>query len=185
MSATQEYTAEQLERAAKIKLILMDCDGVLTDGRIYFVPAPDGTVSETKPFDCHDGIALKWARENDIVTGIISGRGGLAVQERARSAQMKYLFEGNTEKLPLLEHVVEDSGVSLEQIAYIGDDITDLPLLTRVGLSAAPTNARAEVLARVHFKIPAAGGGGAVREVIELILKAQGTWDAVLAHYDV
>ena len=185
MSSTERYTPEQLERASKIKLLLMDCDGVLTDGRVYFVPAPDGTVAETKPFDCHDGIALKWARENGIDTGIITGRGGLAVQERARSSKMRYLYEGNTEKLPLLEQTLADAGLDASEVGYIGDDITDLPLLKRVGLSAAPTNSRSEVLEMVHFQIPAAGGSGAVREVIELILRAQGKWDGVWAHYDI
>ena len=185
MTASERYSPELLERAAKIKLLLMDCDGVLTDGRIYFLPHPDGTVAETKPFDCHDGIALGWARRNGIDTGIISGRGGLAVQERARSAGMKYLYEGNTEKLPLLDETLQDSGLQADQVGYIGDDITDIPLLKRVGLSAAPTNSRPEVLEMVDFKIPASGGSGAVREVIELILRAQGKWDAVWAMYDI
>ncbi len=185
MSTSQHYPQSLLDSAAKIKLLLMDCDGVLTDGRIYFLPHPDGSVAETKPFDCHDGIALQWAWRNGIETGIISGRGGLAVQERARSAHMKYLFEGNTEKLPLLEQTLAQSGLEVDQVGYIGDDITDLPLLKRVGLSAAPTNARPEVLDAVDFQIPAAGGSGAVREVIELLLKAQGKWDAVWAQYDV
>lgn len=184
MIESNPYPPELLARAKKIKLLLMDCDGVLTDGRVYFLPSPDGPVAETKPFDCHDGIALQWAWRNDIDTGIISGRGGLAVQERARSARMKYLFEGNTEKLPLLEKVVSESGLETDEIAYIGDDITDLPLLKRVGLSAAPTNSRPEVLDIVHYCIPAAGGSGAVRDVIELLLKAQGKWERVFASYD-
>ena len=185
MSSEKAYTDDLLARASKIKLLMMDCDGVLTDGRIYFLPNPDGSIGETKCFDCHDGIALAWARKNGIDTGIISGRGGLAVKERARSAGMKYLFEGNTEKLPLLEQVMADSKLSAEQVGYIGDDITDLPLLKRVGLAAAPTNARPEVLDAVHYRIPAAGGGGAVREVVELLLRAQGKWEGVWAHYDV
>ncbi len=185
MSNSKDYSPDLVARAAKIKLLLMDCDGVLTDGRIYFLPNPDGSVGETKCFDCHDGIALAWARKNGIDTGIISGRGGLAVKERARSSGMKYLFEGNTEKLPLLEQVMGDSKLAADEVGYIGDDITDLPLLRRVGLAAAPTNARPEVFDAVHYRIPAAGGGGAVREVIELLLRAQGKWDAVRANYDV
>lgn len=185
MTATERYSPEVLERAQKIKLLLMDCDGVLTDGRVYFLPMPDGSVGETKPFDCHDGIALQWAWRNGIDTGIISGRGGLAVQERARSAHMRYLFEGNTEKLPLLEQTLKESSLKADQVAYIGDDITDLPLLKRVGLSAAPTNARPEVLEAVHYRIPTGGGSGAVRDVIELLLRAQGRWEAVWAKYDV
>lgn len=185
MSTTEFYPPELVERARKIKLLLMDCDGVLTDGRVYFLPMPDGSTSETKCFDCHDGIALQWAHRNDIATGIISGRGGMAVKERARTAHMKYLFEGNTEKLPLLEEVLQESGLNSDEVAYVGDDVTDIPLLKRVGLAAAPSNARAEVLDLVHWEIPSAGGSGAIRDVIELLLKAQGKWEAVWAHYDV
>jgi 3-deoxy-D-manno-octulosonate 8-phosphate phosphatase (KDO 8-P phosphatase) len=185
MNNSKEYPADLVERASKIKLLLMDCDGVLTDGRIYFLPNPDGSVGETKCFDCHDGIALGWAWKNGIDTGVISGRGGLAVKERARSARMKYLFEGNTEKLPLFEQVLADSKLKPDQVGYIGDDITDLPLLKRVGLAAAPANSRPEVFDVVHYRIPAAGGSGAVRDVIELLLRAQGKWDGVWSHYDV
>lgn len=184
MADSLNYSAEVLERASKIKLLLLDCDGVLTDGRIYFLPNPDGSVGETKCFDTHDGIALQWAHRNGIETGIISGRGGLAVQERARSAHMRYLFEGNTEKLPLFEQIQQDSGYTAEQIAYVGDDITDLSILKRAGLGAAPSNSRAEVLEVAHYRIPAAGGSGAVRDVIELLLKAQNKWADVWAHYD-
>ena len=185
MSDSKDYPADVITRAAKIKLLLMDCDGVLTDGRIYFLPNPDGSVGETKCFDTHDGIALQWAYRNGIETGIISGRGGLAVKERARSAHMRYLFEGNTQKLPLFEQVLAGSGYAADEICYIGDDITDLPILKRCGLAAAPTNSRQEVLDIVHYKIPAAGGSGAVRELIELLLRAQGHWDQVWAGYDV
>jgi 3-deoxy-D-manno-octulosonate 8-phosphate phosphatase (KDO 8-P phosphatase) len=184
MSASP-HTEDLLSRASKIKLLLMDCDGVLTDGLIYFLPNPDGSVGETKCFDTHDGIALQWAFRNGIDTGIISGRGGLAVRERARSAHMRFLFEGNTEKLPLFNQILEESGYTAEQIAYVGDDITDLPILKRAGLSAAPSNSRQEILDMVHYRIPASGGSGAVRDVIELLLKAQGKWDGVRSHYDV
>ena len=179
------YSEDVLARASKIKLLLMDCDGVLTDGRVYFLPNPDGTVGETKCFDTHDGIALQWAYRNGIDTGIISGRGGLAVKERARSAHMRFLFEGNTEKLPLFQQVLAETGYSPEVIAYVGDDVTDLPILKRAGLSAAPANSRPEILELVHYRIPSPGGSGAVRDVIELLLKAQNKWDGVWNHYDV
>ncbi len=185
MTASSTYSEDVLARASKIKLLLMDCDGVLTDGRIYFLPNPDGTVGETKCFDTHDGIALQWAYRNGIDTGIISGRGGIAVKERARSAKMRFLFEGNTEKLPLFHQVVQETGYSAEEIAYVGDDVTDLPILRRAGLSAAPSNSRQEILNLVHYRIPTPGGSGAVRDVIELLLKAQGKWDDVWNHYDV
>jgi 3-deoxy-D-manno-octulosonate 8-phosphate phosphatase (KDO 8-P phosphatase) len=98
---------------------------------------------------------------------------------------MRFLFEGNTEKLPLFNGVVADTGYSPEEIAYIGDDVTDLPILRRAGLSAAPSNSRQEILDIVHYRIPAPGGSGAVRDVIELLLKAQGKWEGVWNHYDV
>jgi 3-deoxy-D-manno-octulosonate 8-phosphate phosphatase (KDO 8-P phosphatase) len=185
MANLESYPPDVIERARKIKLLLMDCDGVLTDGRVYFMPLPDGSISETKGFDCQDGMALQWAWKNGIATGIISGRGGLAVRERARTAHMKYLFEGDTEKLPLLEQVLEDSGLQPEEVAYVGDDVTDLPLLRRVGLAAAPSNARPEVLEAVHYRTPRAGGDGAMRDVIELLLQAQGKWAAIWAKYNV
>ncbi len=179
------HSPELLARAAKIKLLLMDCDGVMTDGRVFFVPMPDGSVSETKCFDCHDGISLAWAHRYNIDTGIITGRGGFAVRERVRSAKMKYLFEGRTDKLPLLEEIMKESGHPYEEIAFVGDDIQDLPILRRVGLSAAPQNARPSVLDAVHYQIPTVGGSGAVRAVVELILEAQGHWDEVQASYDI
>ena len=179
------HSPELLARAAKIKLLLMDCDGVMTDGRIFFVPMPDGSVSETKCFDCHDGISISWAHRYNIDTGIITGRGGFAVRERVRSAKMKYLYEGRTDKLPLIEEIVRDSGHPYEEIAFIGDDIQDMPILRRVGLSAAPSNARPTVLEAVHYQIPTVGGSGAVRAVVELILEAQGHWDEVQASYDI
>ena len=179
------YSQDLLDRAAKIKLVLMDCDGVMTDGRIYFVPMPDGSVSETKCFDCHDGISVSWLHRYGIDTGIITGRGGFAVQERVRSAKMKYLYEGRTDKLPLIEEIVRDSGHPYEEIAFIGDDIQDLPILRRVGLSAAPTNARPSVLQAVNCQLPVAGGNGAVRALVELILEAQGHWAEVQASYDI
>ena len=116
-----QISEELLARASKVKLLLLDCDGVLTDGRIYFLPNPDGTVGETKCFCTQDGIALQWAYRHGIETGIISGRGGLAVQERARSAHMKYLFEGHTDKLPLFNQILEESGYTADQIGYVGD----------------------------------------------------------------
>lgn len=180
-----QYSADVLSRAAKIKLLLMDCDGVLTDGRIYFLPMPDGSVGETKCFDTQDGIALQWAYRNDIATGIISGRGGLAVKERARTAHMRYLFEGNTEKLPLFNQILEEGDYTADQIAYVGDDVTDFPILTRAGLAAAPSNSRQEILDIAHYRIPAPGGSGAVRDVIELLLKAQNKWADVIKHYNV
>ena len=177
------YSQALIDRASRIRLLLMDCDGVLTDGSIYFLPSPDGSVAETKAFDCHDGIALQWIRRAGIDTGIITGRGGLAVQERARSSQMRYLVEGRTDKLASFEEILADSSLVADQVAYVGDDLTDLPLLRRAGLAVGPSNSRPEVLKAVHWTTPSGGGRGAIRDVIELLLKAQGHWDDVMSRY--
>jgi 3-deoxy-D-manno-octulosonate 8-phosphate phosphatase (KDO 8-P phosphatase) len=163
----------------------MDCDGVLTDGRVYLLVGPDGNLFETKTFNTKDGIALAWAYAAGIATGIISGRKSPAVEERARTAHMRYLFQGNTTKLPLFEEVLKDSGLKPEQIGFMGDDLTDLPLMRRCGLAAAPADSQPEVLEAAHFVSPVKGGHGAVRSVIELLLVAQNRWDDVLAKYNI
>lgn len=185
MSESNQYSHELAERASKIKLLLMDCDGVLTDGHIYFLPNPAGGLFETKAFDSQDGIALLWAHAVGIDTGIISGRKSTAVEERARTAHMRYLYQGSTTKLPLLEEILKDSGLSPAEVGYIGDDLTDLPIMRRTGLAACPSNSRPEVIEAAHFVAPSPGGSGAVREVMELLLKSQGRWDEILAKYNI
>ena len=185
MTKETKASGDLMARAAKIKLLLMDCDGVLSNGHIYFLPDGQGGLFETKTFDSQDGIALQWAHQAGILTGIISGRKSAAVQERARTAHMKYLYEGNTTKLPLFEEILADSGLKPEQVGYVGDDVTDLPIMKRVGLAAAPSNSRPEALAAAHYVAPSPGGSGAVREVIELLLKAQERWPEIMAKYDI
>ncbi len=179
----QSFPKALLGRAARVRLLLMDCDGVLTDGTVFFLPTPDGSVAETKGFDCHDGIALRWVREVGIETGIITGRGGLAVQVRARSLDMRYLVEGRTDKVGSFREILQDGGFKAAQVAYVGDDVTDLPLLRRAGLAVVPSNARPEAREAAHWTTPSSGGRGAVRDVIELILTAQGHWQGILAQY--
>ena len=185
MAEAIPYPAELIQRASKVKLLLMDCDGVLTDGRIYLLPDPAGGLFETKAFHSTDGIALHWAHAAGIEMGIISGRTSRAVEERARTGHMKYLYQGDTGKIPAFEEVLADSQLPPEQVGYIGDDLTDLPIMRRVGLAAAPSDSRPEVLEAAHFVTPAPGGGGAVRDVIELILKGQGRWSDVVAKYEI
>lgn len=180
----QGYPNSLVEKASRVRLLLMDCDGVLTDGTVYFLPSPDGSIAETKAFDCHDGIALQWIRRAGIDTGIITGRGGLAVKERARSVQMRYLVEGRTDKLASFEGILDDAGLAADQVAYVGDDLTDIPLLRRAGLAVGPANSREEVRAVAHWITPSSGGHGAIREVIELVLKAQGLWADIKARYE-
>ncbi len=176
---------EQVERAKKIKLLLMDVDGVLTDGRLYFFPGPDGKVVESKTFDSQDGIALRWLGWYGIKTGVISGRDSPATVERARQVEMTYVFQGHIEKIPILEQIVADAKIHTDEIAYAGDDLTDVVVMNRVGFAIATANARAEVKAKAHLVTTAAGGKGAIREAIEVIMKAQGIWPELLKKYEI
>ena len=178
-------SADLAARAARIRLLLMDVDGVMTDARLFYFPGPDGEMVETKGFDAQDGIALQWASWMNLETGVISGRDSPALVHRARQVKMKYIYQGHIEKVPIYEQILAEAGVTDEQTAYIGDDLTDAPLLARAGLAAAPANARPEVRGMVHLVTQAAGGHGAVREVIEVILQAQGKWDEILRKYGV
>jgi 3-deoxy-D-manno-octulosonate 8-phosphate phosphatase (KDO 8-P phosphatase) len=178
-------SADITQLASKIKLLLMDVDGVLTDGRLYNVPGPDGKMAETKGFDSQDGISLQWCARLGIVTGLISGRVSPATVERATQCKFKYIYQGHTEKIPILEEILADAGISSDQVAYIGDDFTDVVVMRRVGLAIATANARPEMKPIAHYVTQAPGGSGAVREVVELILKAQGRWAEILRHYEV
>jgi len=173
------------ERAKKIKLLLMDVDGVLTDSKVYFLPAPDGTWTETKAFDSQDGIALQWLHWNGILTGVISGRKSPAVEMRSFQGHMRYCYQGHIEKIPILEEIMKDAGLRAEEIAYIGDDLTDVVLFRRVGLAVAVANSRTEVKQSAHYITAAKGGCGALREVAEILLKTQGYWDGILEKYEV
>lgn len=163
----------------------MDVDGVLTDGRLYNVPDAAGNMVETKGFDSQDGIALQWLSWYGIATGVISGRNSPATTERARQTKMRYVYQGHIEKIPILDEIMADSGLSIDQVAYIGDDVTDIVVMHRVGFAVATQNARAEVKKEAHYVTQAPGGSGAVREVIEQILKAQGKWDEVMRKYEI
>ncbi|MCL6507819.1 MAG: HAD hydrolase family protein [Bryobacteraceae bacterium] len=173
------------ERAARIRLLLMDVDGVLTDGRLYNVPDPSGRLVETKAFDSQDGIALQWLAWKGIQTGLISGRVSPAAEERARQCRFAYVYQGHIEKIPVFEEILSRAGVGPEQVAYVGDDLTDVIVMRRVGLAVATANARPEVKRCAHFVTASEGGRGAVREVAELLLKAQGYWDEILRKYEV
>ena len=171
--------------ASKIRLLLMDVDGVLTDGKLYNVPGADGGMVETKGFDSQDGIGLQWLARVGIVTGVISGRLSPATAERARQCKMKYVYQGHTEKIPIVNEILADAKLEASEVAYIGDDLTDVVVMRRVGLAIATANARPEVKAIAHYVTRQAGGQGAVREVVELLLKAQGRWPEILKHYEV
>jgi 3-deoxy-D-manno-octulosonate 8-phosphate phosphatase (KDO 8-P phosphatase) len=171
--------------AAKVKLLLMDVDGVLTDGKLFNVPAPDGQMAETKGFDSQDGISLHWLSWKGILTGLISGRQSPATEERARQCKFRYVYQGHIEKIPILEEILKDAGLTKDQVAFIGDDFTDVVAMRRVGLAIATANARPEVKRVAHYVTSAPGGQGAVREVAELLLKSQGYWDEILKKYEI
>jgi 3-deoxy-D-manno-octulosonate 8-phosphate phosphatase (KDO 8-P phosphatase) len=181
----QTFPPEILARAAQVQLLLMDVDGVLTDGRLYNIPFPDGKILETKAFDSQDGIALQWMQWYGIPTGVISGRISPATDERARQAKMKYVYQGHIEKIPILEEILADAQVAPANVGYIGDDFTDIVLFRRVGFSIATANARSEVKAAAHYTTAAPGGAGAVREVCELILQGRGVWPEILRKYEI
>jgi 3-deoxy-D-manno-octulosonate 8-phosphate phosphatase (KDO 8-P phosphatase) len=170
--------------AARVKLLLMDVDGVMTDGRLYNVPGPDGKMAETKGFDSQDGIALQWLNWKGIKTGLISGRVSPATVERAKQTKFTYVYQGHIEKIPILEEILRDAKIDASETAYIGDDLTDVVVMRRVGLAVATANAREEVKRHAHYITMQPGGQGAVREVIELILKAQGLWGEILRKYE-
>ena len=173
------------ELAAEIRLLLMDVDGVLTDGKLYNVPDAAGNMVETKGFDTQDGVSLQWLSWKGIQTGVISGRISPATEVRARQCNMTYIYQGHLEKIPILEEILERSGFASSQVAYVGDDLTDVVVMNRVGLSIAPANARPEVKRSAMHVTEHPGGRGAVREVAELLLKAQGHWDDLLKKYEV
>jgi len=173
------------QRASRIKLLLMDVDGVLTNGRLYNVPGPDGQMVETKGFDSQDGIALQWLSSKGIKSGVISGRVSPATVERAKQTRITYVYQGHTEKIPIFEEILKDAKLDPAEVAYIGDDLTDAIVMRRVGLPVATANAREEVKRIACHVTSQPGGEGAVREVIELILKAQGLWDQILRKYEI
>jgi 3-deoxy-D-manno-octulosonate 8-phosphate phosphatase (KDO 8-P phosphatase) len=167
------------KRAARVKLLLMDCDGVLTDGRITLLPDGD----EQKSFHTRDGHGLVLLHRAGINTGIISGRTSSAVERRARDLRIAYVRQGTWDKIVDFEEVLSAAGVEEEDTAFIGDDVTDIPLMQRVGLSVAVADATAETRAAAHYVTELPGGFGAVREVTELILRAQGRWAELMRKY--
>ncbi|MBL8233390.1 MAG: HAD hydrolase family protein [Bryobacterales bacterium] len=173
------------ELASRVRLLLMDVDGVMTDAKLYNVPGPDGKMYETKGFDAQDGISLQWLSWYGIKTGLISGRVSPATEERARQCKFSYIYQGHIEKIPILEEILADAKIDRSQVAYIGDDLTDVVVMRRVGLTVATANARPEVKKVAHMVTAQPGGNGAVREVAELILKAQGHWAELLKKYEI
>src|ERR1700733_4261336 len=194
------------KRAKKIRLLLFDVDGVLTDGKLYIFPAPAGVQQttqehaaehggkggfgllshdylEAKGFHAHDGTSISLARLAGIKTGLITKRISETVALRARDLKLEFVRQGIHDKRTAFEEVLKEAGLKPEEAAFVGDDIIDLPAMRLAGLAIAVKNARAEVKKEAHYITPNAGGDGALRDAVEYILKAQGKWKEIVEAY--
>jgi 3-deoxy-D-manno-octulosonate 8-phosphate phosphatase (KDO 8-P phosphatase) len=167
------------DKASRIKLILLDVDGVLTDGAVVMY----GDGSESKRFHIRDGIALVWAQRVGLKVGILSARHSASTNQRAAQLGISLVYQGVASKAAAYDQILIDTAVSDAEVAYMGDDIVDLAVLRRVGLSSAPNDAVAEVRSGVDFVSTCRGGEGAVRELVELILRTQGHWTSIVSGY--
>ena len=193
-------------RAKKIKLLLFDVDGVLTDGKLFFFPAPAGsrqtvqehasqhggqggfglaseTIVEAKGFHAHDGTAISMARLAGIKTGLITKRISETVALRARDLKLEYVYQGIQDKLSTLHEILKREGITAAETAFVGDDVIDLPVMWNCGFAVAVRNARDEVKRDAHYVTKHSGGDGALRDAIEFVLKAQGKWKKALTDY--
>lgn len=166
-------------RAARLTWLLFDVDGVMTDGRLVY-----GARGEAwKSFEVRDGLGLKLAQRAGLKVGILSGRESPALAYRARELRVDALIMDRTDKGPAFRQFLEDHGVEPEEVGYLGDDLVDLPVLTRCGLSFAPLDAVAEVRERVDCVLTLCGGRGVAREMVEVVLRARGDWERVVAPF--
>jgi len=171
--------SEVEQRAARIKLLLMDCDGVMTDGRIWLFENGE----EQKGFHTRDGLGIDLLHRAGLRSGIISGRTSSAVETRARTLGMSFCVQGHENKVQAFADVLAQAGVAKTEVAFIGDDLNDIPLMLQSGLGVAVADAALETCEHAHYVTIAQGGFGAVREVVELILKSQGRWDDLIKGY--
>ena len=168
-----------LDKAKQVRLVIFDVDGVLTDGSLFIGDAGE----EYKAFNSRDGHGMKMLQSTGVEIGIITGRTSNVVEHRMQSLGVKYVYQGRLEKLPAFEDLCQRAGVSPEQVAYVGDDVVDLPVLVRAGLAIAVGDAHELVKEHSHWHTPSHGGRGAARDVCELILRAQGHLDDMLRAY--
>jgi 3-deoxy-D-manno-octulosonate 8-phosphate phosphatase (KDO 8-P phosphatase) len=180
LSPTPKISPALKKRAAQIKLLLMDVDGTMTDGGVLLLSQPDGSALEIKKFDAHDGQGLTLAHTAGIRTGCITGRESPALLRRAHEMKMDYIYMKIPLKMPAYEEILAKAGVKDAEVAFIGDDLPDIPILKRVGLAVAVGDAVADVKKIAHYTTKALAGKGAIREAIELILKSKGIWDELI-----
>jgi 3-deoxy-D-manno-octulosonate 8-phosphate phosphatase (KDO 8-P phosphatase) len=166
-------------RASHVKLLLLDCDGVLTDGRLWLLQDGD----EHKAFNTKDGLGLELLRRAGLRAGVITGRTSTALARRAKELGIEFLRQGNEQKIAAFEEVLRSAGVEDDEVAFVGDDLSDIPLMRRSEFAVAVADAVAETRAAAHYVTQAKGGRGAVREVIEIILKSQGRWHELIEDY--
>jgi 3-deoxy-D-manno-octulosonate 8-phosphate phosphatase (KDO 8-P phosphatase) len=182
-------TVSAQDRARKIKVILFDVDGVLTDGGIWLVPFPGAVAGdaskmvEVKGYNAHDGTAISLARLGGLKCGIITKRISETVAMRARDLKLEFVYQGQAFKMKAVREIMEKGGVALDEIAYVGDDVIDLPVMRKCGLAIAVGDARERVKAEAHYVTPNRGGHGAARDAVEFILEAQGSLDRCTEAY--
>ena len=168
------------KRAAAITVFLMDVDGTITAGGVTLLSMPDGSAAEIKTFDAHDGQGLSLAHTAGIRCGVITGRESPALRRRARELKIEFVYEKQPQKTAAYEEILKKTGASESMVAYLGDDLPDIPVMRRVGLAVAVGNAAPEVKQVAHHVTKANGGRGAAREVVELILKSKGIWEQMI-----
>lgn len=174
------------ERARNIKVLVFDVDGVLTDGQIYVLPessSPQAHGIEFKGFTAHDGLGISLARLGGIRIGLVTKRNSRTVAIRAQDLKIEFVYQGQSHKMRAIEEIAARAGITLDQIAYVGDDIVDLPVMRVCGLAVATANARVQVKAVAHYVTPNPGGMGAGRDAIDFILTAQGSLEQVIEQY--
>ena len=182
-------TLSAQDRARRIKIILFDVDGVLTNGNIWIIPvpvvSPDGAISskmvEAKGYSAHDGAGVTLARLGGMKLGIITKRISETVALRARALKLEFVYQGQAFKMQAVREIMAKEGVTLDEIAYVGDDVIDLPVMRVCGFAVAVANARAQVKAEAHYVTPNKGGDGAARDAIEFILEAKGVLEQCIA----
>ena len=177
MTPSHHIEASLLERAKKIKLLLLDVDGVLTPGQLYFLVA----MQEIYVFNVYDGYAMKLWKRAGFKSGFITGRGSEAVEARASKLGVDFLHMSVADKVAVCEEIIHREGLEWSEVAFVGDDLQDLSVLRKVGFAASVANGREEVKKQVHYVSLFKGGEGAVRDIVEFLLKAKGKWDEVLA----
>jgi len=179
-SAKARIPTAVAKRANRIKVLLMDVDGTITDGSVTLLSQPDGSALEIKTFDAHDGQGLSLARTAGLRTGVITGRESAALRRCCKELGIDLIYEKQPHKIAAYEDVLRKTGAEESEVAFLGDDLPDMTVMRRVGLAVAVGDAAVEVKAIAHYTTKAFGGKGAARETVELILKSKGTWEEMI-----